>query len=98
VPDFNHAIVWDNRFLGIKTNCGVGKTALEMEYIRLNFEPNQSVMYISLDNLYFLNTMYDFVIDFYKKNVCLLPLIKCINTAIWLFKLKIFMIICLVWT
>lgn len=68
VRDFMHTIDWDNRFIGIKGSRGVGKTTLLLQYIRLNFEPNPSVLYISLDNLYFLeNTLYDFVSDFYKK-------------------------------
>jgi predicted AAA+ superfamily ATPase len=46
----------------------VGKTTLLLQYIRLNFKPDKSVLYISLDNLYFLeNSLYDLVDDFYKK-------------------------------
>jgi len=68
VRDFMHTIDWNNRFIGIKGSRGVGKTTLLLQYIRLNFEPNQSVLYVSLDHLYFLdNTLYDFVSDFYKK-------------------------------
>lgn len=68
VRDFIHTIDWDNRFIGIKGSRGVGKTTLLLQYIRLNFQPNQSVLYVSLDHLYFLeNTLYDFVSDFYKK-------------------------------
>lgn len=68
VRDFMQTIDWDNRFIGIKGSRGVGKTTLLLQYIRLNFEPNRSVLYISLDHLYFLqNKLYDFVSDFYKK-------------------------------
>jgi len=68
VRDFIHTIDWDNRFIGIKGSRGVGKTTLLLQYIRLNFEPNHSVLYVSLDSLFFLeNTLYDFVSDFYKK-------------------------------
>lgn len=68
VRDFMHTIDWDNRFIGIKGSRGVGKTTLLLQYIRLNFEPNKSVLYVSLDHLYFLeNTLYDLVGDFYKK-------------------------------
>jgi predicted AAA+ superfamily ATPase len=68
VRDFMHAIDWNNRFIGIKGSRGVGKTTLLLQYIRLNFEPNKSVLYVSLDHLYFLeNTLYDLVSDFYKK-------------------------------
>lgn len=66
--DFIHTIDWDNRFIGIKGSRGVGKTTLLLQYIRLNFEPNKTVLYVSLDHLYFLeNTLYDLVSDFYKK-------------------------------
>lgn len=68
VRDFIHTIDWDNRFIGIKGSRGVGKTTLLLQYIRLNFEPNKRVLYVSLDHLYFSeNTLYDLVSDFYKK-------------------------------
>ena len=68
VRDFMHTIDWSNRFIGIKGSRGVGKTTLLLQYIRLNFEPNKNVLYVSLDHLYFLeNTLYDLVSDFYKK-------------------------------
>lgn len=68
VRNFIHAIDWDNRFIGIKGSRGVGKTTLLLQYIRLNFKPDKSVLYISLDNLYFFeNNLYDLVDDFYKK-------------------------------
>ena len=68
VRDFMHTIDWDNRFIGIKGSRGVGKTTLLLQYIRLHFEPNNTVLYVSLDHFYFLeNTLYDLVSDFYKK-------------------------------
>ncbi len=68
VRDFIDTIDWNNRFIGIKGSRGVGKTTLLLQYIRLNFEPNKTVLYVSLDHLYFLeNTLYDVVSDFYKK-------------------------------
>ncbi|MBF2708221.1 ATP-binding protein [Flavobacterium soyangense] len=68
VRDFMHTIDWDNRFIGIKGSRGIGKTTLLLQYIRLNFKPDKSVLYVSLDHLYFLeNTLYDLVSDFYKK-------------------------------
>ena len=49
-------------------DMGVGKTTLLLQYIRLNYKPDKSVLYISLDHLYFLeNNLYDLVADFYKK-------------------------------
>ena len=68
VRDFMHTIDWSNRFIGIKGSRGVGKTTLLLQYIRLNFEPNTSVLYVSLDHLYFLeNTLYNLVSEFYSK-------------------------------
>lgn len=68
VRNFMHTIDWDNRFIGIKGSRGVGKTTLLLQYIRLNYKPDKSVLYISLDHLYFLeNNLYDLVADFYKK-------------------------------
>lgn len=68
VRNFMNVIDWDNRFIGIKGSRGVGKTTLLLQYIRLNFKPDKSVLYISLDHLYFLeNNLYDLAYDFYKK-------------------------------
>ena len=68
IRNFMHTIDWNNRFIGIKGSRGVGKTTLLLQYIRLNFKPDSRVLYVSLDNLYFLdNKLYDLVYDFYKK-------------------------------
>ncbi|MDP2088620.1 MAG: AAA family ATPase [Flavobacteriaceae bacterium] len=68
IRNFIKTIDWDNRFIGIKGSRGVGKTTLLLQYIRLNYKPDKSVLYISLDHLYFLeNNLYDLVYDFYKK-------------------------------
>jgi predicted AAA+ superfamily ATPase len=68
IRSFIDTIDWDNRFIGIKGSRGVGKTTLLLQYIRLNYKPDKRVLYISLDNLYFLeNKLYDLVADFYKK-------------------------------
>jgi uncharacterized protein len=68
VRDFMHTIDWSNRFIGIKGSRGVGKTTLLLQYIRLHFEPDNSVLYVSLDHLYFQeHTLYDLVSDFYNK-------------------------------
>ncbi len=68
IRSFIKTIDWNNRFIGIKGSRGVGKTTLILQYIRLHFKPNSSVLYISLDSLYFLeNKLYDLAYDFYKK-------------------------------
>lgn len=68
VRSYINTIDWSNRFIGIKGSRGVGKTTLILQYIRLNFKPDYTVLYVSLDNLYFLeHTLYDVAYDFYKK-------------------------------
>ncbi|RLD76232.1 MAG: AAA family ATPase, partial [Bacteroidetes bacterium] len=53
---------------GIKGSRGVGKTTLILQYIKQNFKPDNTVLYVSLDSLYFLeNKLYDLANDFYKK-------------------------------
>lgn len=89
VRDFMHTIDWNNRFIGIKGSRGVGKTTLLLQYIRLNFEPNQSVLYASLDNLFFLeNTLYDFVSDFYKKGGLFIALDEVHKYPNWAIEIK----------
>lgn len=89
VRDFMHTIDWDNRFIGIKGSRGVGKTTLLLQYIRLNFEPNKSVLYVSLDHLYFLeNTLYDLVSDFYKKGGLFIAIDEVHKYSNWAIEIK----------
>jgi len=68
VRSFIDTIDWNNRFIGIKGSRGVGKTTLILQYIKKNFKPDNTVLYVSLDSLYFLeNKLYDLANDFYKK-------------------------------
>jgi len=68
IRNFIKTIDWADRFIGIKGSRGVGKTTLILQYLKLNFKPNNSVLYVSLDSLYFLeNKLYDLANDFYKK-------------------------------
>ncbi|MCF6352791.1 MAG: AAA family ATPase [Cyclobacteriaceae bacterium] len=61
-------IDWSNRFIGIKGSRGVGKTTLILQYIKQNFAPDNRVLYVSLDSLYFSeHTLYDLASQFYKK-------------------------------
>jgi predicted AAA+ superfamily ATPase len=53
VRDFVHTIDWNDRFIGIKGSRGVGKTTLVLQHIKQNFKPDNKVLYISLDNIYF---------------------------------------------
>lgn len=89
VRDFMHTIDWDNRFIGIKGSRGVGKTTLLLQYIRLHFEPNKSVLYVSLDSLYFLeNTLYDLVSDFYKKGGAFIAIDEVHKYPNWAIEIK----------
>lgn len=89
VRNFIHTIDWGNRFIGIKGSRGVGKTTLLLQYIRLNFKPDKSVLYISLDNLYFLeNSLYELVDDFYKKGGQFIAIDEVHKYANWALEIK----------
>ena len=84
-----HTIDWDNRFIGIKGSRGIGKTTLLLQYIRLNFKPDKSVLYVSLDHLYFLeNTLYDLVSDFYKKGGLFIAIDEVHKYSNWAIEIK----------
>ncbi|MEA3451413.1 MAG: AAA family ATPase [Bacteroidota bacterium] len=67
IRNFINTIDWTNRFIGIKGSRGIGKTTLLLQYIKLNYKANNSVIYISMDNFYFTeNRLYDFADEFQK--------------------------------
>ncbi len=89
IRSFITTIDWDNRFIGIKGSRGVGKTTLLLQYIRLNYKPDKRVLYISLDNLYFLeNNLYDLVSDFYKKGGEFIAIDEVHKYANWAIEIK----------
>ena len=89
VRDFIHEIDWSNRIIGIKGSRGVGKTTLVLQYIRQNFAPDSSVLYVSLDNLYFAdNKLYDLADVFHKKGGKLLVLDEVHKYANWTTEIK----------
>jgi len=58
-------INWDNRLIAIKGARGSGKTTLILQHIALNHKINSSVLYISLEDLYFLeNTLLSLADEF----------------------------------
>lgn len=61
-------IDWSNRLIGIKGARGSGKTTLLLQQIKYNlnkFSPEAESLYVSLDNLYFLeNTLVSLAQDF----------------------------------
>lgn len=56
------------RLTGIKGPRGVGKTTLLLQYIKKNFRTDQSVLYTSLDNIWFSeHKLYHLADDFAKR-------------------------------
>jgi predicted AAA+ superfamily ATPase len=89
VRSFLNTIDWNNRFIGIKGSRGVGKTTLILQYIQLHFKPNQTVLYVSLDNMYFLtHTLYDVAYEFYKKGGEFLAIDEVHKYPNWAIELK----------
>ena len=61
-------IHWENRMIGIRGARGVGKTTLVLQYIKENLSLNESVIYISLDDIYFTsNSLSEYADNFVKK-------------------------------
>jgi predicted AAA+ superfamily ATPase len=89
VRDFINQVDWNNRFIGIKGSRGVGKTTLLLQYIKLNYKPDNKVLYTSLDSLYFTeNHLYDLADTFYKKGGELLVLDEVHRYPDWSVELK----------
>ena len=58
-------IDWNDRIIGIGGQRGVGKTTLLLQYIKKHYETNKSVLYVSMDDLYFsANRLIDFAEQF----------------------------------
>ena len=89
VRDFINEIDWSSRVIGIKGSRGVGKTTLVLQYIKQNFAPDNSVLYVSLDNLYFSdNKLYDLADTFHKKGGKLLAIDEVHKYANWTTEIK----------
>jgi predicted AAA+ superfamily ATPase len=55
------------RFIAVKGNRGVGKTAFLLDIIRKHYHKDTSVLYVNMNNLFFTRTgLLSFVDDFYK--------------------------------
>ena len=48
-----HQINWNDRLIAIKGSRGVGKTTLLLQYIKANHTLDGTVLYVSLDDIYF---------------------------------------------
>lgn len=61
-------IRWEARLIGIKGPRGVGKTTLLLQYIKKNLPLDHTVLYVSLDNIWFAqNRLVTLVDDFVKR-------------------------------
>lgn len=64
---FYDDFVMDNRLVGIVGGRGVGKTTFLIEYLRRNYGDSSQALYVSADNLYFVeHTLLDVVDQFVK--------------------------------
>ncbi len=60
-------IDWSSRLIIITGARGAGKTTLLLQYIKENYKIDNTVLYVSLDNLYFFeNTLTSLIDQFYK--------------------------------
>ncbi|MEI6889677.1 MAG: AAA family ATPase [Bacteroidota bacterium] len=65
IREFSKEIDWNNRLIGITGGRGCGKTTLLLQYIRDHFTIDDSVLYVSLDDIYFASHhLVDLVISF----------------------------------
>ena len=53
VRSLMHEIRWEARLVGIRGARGVGKTTMLLQHIRLHYPADPTVLYVSLDNIYF---------------------------------------------
>jgi uncharacterized protein len=61
------SIAWDARLIGIRGARGVGKTTLLLQYIKLHLPSDASVLYVSLDHIWFTeHKVYDLAEHFVK--------------------------------
>jgi len=75
IRNFVNSIDWNDRLIGIKGSRGVGKTTMLLQYIKLNFQADETVLYVSLDDFYFLEErLYNLAAEFYRKGGKLLVL------------------------
>lgn len=81
---------YKDRISIIKGARGVGKTTLLLQYAKKHAPKNKSTLYVSLDDLYFLeNTLYDLATSFSKENGYLLLLDEVHKYPNWSRELKL---------
>jgi len=69
IRSIDKSIAWDARLIGIRGARGVGKTTLLLQHIKNTFADDlQSILYASLDNLWFSeHSLIDLADEFHKK-------------------------------
>ena len=68
VRSLMNEIEWEARLIGIKGARGVGKTTLLLQYIKMNLPMDKTVLYASVDNIWFSeHKLYDLASDFVKR-------------------------------
>ena len=68
VRSLMHEIRWEARLVGIRGARGVGKTTMLLQHIRLHYPADPTVLYVSLDNIYFSShKLYDLAYDFVER-------------------------------
>jgi len=78
-----------HRFIAIKGNRGVGKTAFLLDIIRTYYSNDDSVLYVNMNNLFFTTTgLLSFVDTFYKKGGKVLLLDQMHKYPSWDLELK----------
>ena len=60
-------ISWDARLIGIKGARGVGKTTLMLQYIKKYLKTDHTVLYVSLDQIWFSENRLTDLADFFVK-------------------------------
>jgi predicted AAA+ superfamily ATPase len=87
--EFDNKVDWENQLIGIKGSRGVGKTTLMLQHIKKNFKADETVLYASLDHLYFLeHTLYETAETFHKRGGKLLALDEVHRYPNWSVELK----------
>lgn len=87
--EFENVIDWDNQLIGIKGARGIGKTTLMLQHIKKHYPLDNTVLYTSLDHLYFMdNRLYSFAESFHQKGGRVLALDEVHRYANWSVELK----------
>ncbi|MGF1668856.1 MAG: ATP-binding protein [Balneolaceae bacterium] len=67
VRSMMYEINWEARLIGIRGARGVGKTTLLLQYIKKNLAMDHSVLYVSLDNIWFSENRLSVLADQFVK-------------------------------